>query len=225
VGNTTLVVNDPSDGAPATPDPTDTAPVSDRPHKTITGDILAGDTDVDSPGPLTVTPGTFSTNDGGTVTLQADGDFTFEPAPATSCTDTSDFFDYTVTDSGSPAKTDTGRVTIALTGCVWYVNNDDAQGNSGTSEKPFDTLAQAETASGTGHSIFVYDGNDTSSGYASGINLKANQKLIGEAATLTVGSDALHSADAANRPTITDNNADVVDLDDATEVRGFNIDP
>jgi hypothetical protein len=38
---------------------------------------------------------------------------------------------------------------------VWYVNNDDAQGNSGTSEKPFDTLAQAETASGTGHSIFV----------------------------------------------------------------------
>ncbi len=27
---------------------------------------------------------------------QADGDFTFEPAASTSCTDASDFFDYTV---------------------------------------------------------------------------------------------------------------------------------
>ncbi|HEY6691748.1 MAG TPA: hypothetical protein VI006_02790, partial [Solirubrobacteraceae bacterium] len=149
---------------------------------------------------------------------------------STSCTDTSDFFDYTVSDQnaagpGPAPGTDTGRVTIAISGCVWYVNNDDAQGNSGTSEKPFDTLAQAETASGAGHTIFVYDGNNTSTGYAAGINLKANQKLIGEAATLTVGADTLHLADAANKPTITDNNADVVDLDDANEVRGLNIDP
>ena len=40
-----------------------------------------------------------------------------------------------------------------------------------------------------------------------------------------VGADTLHSADAANKPTITDNNADVVDLDDGTEVRGSGIDP
>ena len=227
VGNTTLNVNDPSDGRPATPDPTDTAPVTDRPHKEITGDILAGDADVDSPaGGLTVTAGTFATNDGGTVTIEADGDFNFEPAATTSCTDTSDFFDYTLNDNDPLGnQTDTGRVTIAISGCVWYVNNDDAQGNSGTSEKPFDTLAQAEGASGTGHSIFVYDGNNTTTGYAAGISLKANQKLIGEAAALIVGSDTLHSADAANKPTITDNNADVVELDDGNEVRGFNIDP
>src|SRR3954470_6140046 len=74
VGNTTFVGNDPDDGAPATPDPTDTSPVTDRPHKTISGDILAGDSDVDGPGPLTVTPGTFATNDGGTVTIESDGD-------------------------------------------------------------------------------------------------------------------------------------------------------
>ena len=225
IGNTTFVMNDPSDGAPSTPDPTDTSPVTDRPHKTISGDILAGDTDVDGPGPLTITPGTFASNDGGSVTLQADGDFTFEPAASTSCTDASDFFDYTVEDSGSPEQTDTGRVTIAISGCVWYVNNDDAQGNSGTSERPFDTLAQAETASAAGHTIFVYDGNDTSAGYAAGISLKASQKLIGEAAALVVGADTLHGADAANKPSITDNGADVVELDDGNEVRGFNIDP
>ena len=225
IGNTTLVVNDPDDGAPSTPDPTDTGPVTNRPHKTISGDILTGDTDPDGPA-LTVTPGVFPTSDGGTVTLEGDGDFTFEPAPATSCADASDFFDYTVSDGAVPTPgTDTGRVTISVSGCVWYVNNDDGQGNSGTAEKPFDTLAQAETASSAGHTIFIYDGNNTTTGYAAGINLKANQKLVGEAAPLTIGSDTLHSADAANRPTITDTNADVVDLDDGNEVRGVSIDP
>ncbi len=133
-GNTTMQVDDPTDNKSA---PTD-------PHTEIAGDILAGDTDVDGPGPLTVTPGTFATNDGGSVTLESDGDFVFHPAASTSCTDTSDFFDYTVEDSGTPEETDTGRVTIAIAGCVWYVSND-ATGNSGTSSAPFDTLAQAET--------------------------------------------------------------------------------
>jgi VCBS repeat-containing protein len=225
VGNTTFVGDDPTDGAMATPDPTDTSPVTDRPHKTVIGDILAGDTDVDGPGPLTVTAGTFPTNDGGTVTIEADGDFTFEPVASTSCTDSSDFFDYTINDAGSPNQTDVGRVTIAIAGCVWYVNNDDAQGNNGTSEKPFNTLAQAETASGNNHYTFVYDGNNTTTGYDAGINLNSGERLIGEAASLIVGSDTLHSADAANRPTLTDNNADVVDLAAGNEVRGLELDP
>ena len=174
-----------------------------------------------------MTPGTFATNDGGTVTVQADGDFVFEPAAGTSCTDTQRLLRLhrQRQTTRSATGTDTGRVTIAITGCVWYVNNNDAQGNNGTSEKPFDTLAQAETASSAGHTIFVYDGDDTTTGYTTGFNLKASQKLIGEAAALTVGADTLHSADAANKPTITDNNADVVDLDDGNEVRGLSIDP
>ena len=72
IGNTSLVVNDPDDGAPAL----------SSPKKSISGDILAGDTDVDGPGPLTVTPGTFATNDGGSVTIEADGDFTYINDPA-----------------------------------------------------------------------------------------------------------------------------------------------
>ena len=68
-----MIVNDPDDGAPE---------ARTDPKTTISGDILAGDTDADGPGPLTVTPGTFATNDGGTVTIEADGDFTFEPAAA-----------------------------------------------------------------------------------------------------------------------------------------------
>jgi hypothetical protein len=233
VGNTSLSVNDttnhggPADGRMATPDPTDTAPVLDRPFKGITGDILTNDTDAESANSaLTAVAGTFSTNDGGSVTIQADGDFVYEPAPGTSCTDHSDFFTYNVTDNdpGTPL-TGAGTVTVATAGCVWYVNNDDAQGNSGTSDKPFDTLAQAQTASVTGDSIFVYDGNDSSAGYNAGVLLKANQQLIGEAATLGVGSDTLHLADSANRPTLTNNNADVVTLASGSTEQGLAIDP
>jgi len=215
VGNTAFVGDDPSDGAPSVAGP----------KKTITADILAGDTDPDGPGPLVVTAGTFASNDGGTVVLESDGDFTFTPAAGTSCSDTSDFFDYTVSDQnpGTPA-TDAGRVNITIAGCVWYVNNN-APGNAGTSTAPFDTLAQAETASAAGHTIFVFDGDNTSTGYAAGLDLKSNQRLLGEAATLQIGSDVLHSANPANRPTITDNSADVVSLASGNTVRGVQLDP
>ena len=215
VGNTALVVNDPTDGPPALA----------APKKSITGDILAGDTDVDGPGPLVVTAGTFATNDGGTVTVEADGDFTYLPAAGTSCTDTSDFFDYTVSDQDpTTPQTDVGRVTLGITGCVWYVSNNLA-GNSGTSTAPFDTLAQAQTASATGDTIYLFDGDNTTTGYAAGIDLKANQRLIGEVAALQVGSDVLAAAVPGNRPTITDNNADVVALAAGNTVRGVQIDP
>ncbi|MEA2154406.1 MAG: hypothetical protein QOE11_546, partial [Solirubrobacteraceae bacterium] len=224
VANTTLVVNQSADGAPPTPDPTDTSPGTDRPHKTISGDIIAGDTDPEN-ATLTVQPGTFATNDGGSVTLQADGDFTFEPAASTSCTDTSDFFDYTIQDNASPNGTDQGRVAIAIAGCVYYVDNNDAQGNQGTSEKPFDTLAQAQAASGTGNSIYVYRGDGTTAGQTAGIDLKLNQKLIGEAGTLTIGSDTLNSADPAKRPAITTTAANVVNLAAGNTLQGLRLDP
>jgi hypothetical protein len=238
VGNTTLSVNDatshggPADGRMATPDPTDTAPMTDRPHKEITGDIIGNDTDPESANSaLTITAGTFQTknastnaNDGGSVTVEADGDFLFEPPPG--CPAVNSYFDYTLQDSaGTNPGTDTGRVTIASAGCVWYVNNNDAQGNSGTSEKPFDTIAQAETASGANQTIFVYDGNDSTTGYNTGILMDANQQLLSEAATLTIGSDTLHTADSANKASLTNNNADVVTLAGGATVEGFNIDP
>ncbi|MEO6350362.1 MAG: S-layer homology domain-containing protein, partial [Candidatus Limnocylindrales bacterium] len=213
VGNTTLVVNDPTDAAPS----------AAFPKKSISGDILDGDTDVDGPGPLTVSAGTFSTTNGGSVTIEADGDFVYVSDPGDLCVPTSDAFNYTVNDGGSPNRTDIGQVTIALSGCVWYVSNN-APGNAGSSTLPFDTLAQAQTASAAGHTIFIFDGDNTTLGYSAGITLKANQRLLGEDVTLVVGSDTLWTA-TANRPTITDLNADVVELAAGNEVRGLQIDP
>jgi Bacterial Ig domain/Bacterial cadherin-like domain len=231
VGNTTFVGNDPDDAAPATPDPTDTSPQANRAHKTITADILAGDTDVDGPGPLTVTPETKATNLGGSVTIEPDGDFTYEPPAASSCTNPSDFFDYTVEDSDpSDEKTDVGRVTIALTGCVWYVNNNDATGNSGTAAAPFDTIQQAETASNpatpaTIGTVYVQDGNNTTLGYTTGLNMNSGEKLIGEAADLVVGTDTLQTGNSGKRPQLTDALEDVVALDDSSTVKGIEVDP
>ncbi|MEA2372992.1 MAG: hypothetical protein QOH12_3386 [Solirubrobacteraceae bacterium] len=215
IGNTALIVNAPGDPAPTV----------SGPSKTVNANILANDSDPDGPNPLAVVPGTFATNDGGSVTIQSDGDFVFTPAPATSCTDHSDFFDYTVTDAnpGTPG-TAVARVTIQITGCVWYVNNN-APGNSGTSTAPFDTLAQAQTASAAADTIFVEAGDGTSAGLSAGIALKDNQQLIGEAAALQVGPDVLQAAVPANRPTITNSNADVVGLASGNTVRGVQLDP
>jgi hypothetical protein len=226
IGNTTLVVDDPTDGAP-------TVPAKDL-HKTITGSILSGDTDVDGPGPLIVSAGTFATANGGSVTIEADGDFTFKPAAGASCTDASDSFDYTVSDQnpGTPG-TDIGTVTVGLDGCIWYVDNSSAGADLGTSAAPFHTLAQAEVASAATDTVFVFDGDNTSTGYGTGFAMKTQQRLIGEATGLTIdvdgpggiAPDTLSAPNAAARPTLTANNEDVVALGSGGEVRGLSIDP
>lgn len=214
IGNTTLVVDDPSDAAPTV----------GHTSRTVSADVLDGDTDVDGPGPLVVTAGTFPTNDGGTVVLEADGDFVYTPAAGTSCTDTSDFFDYTVSDGAASPAADTGRVTITLSECVWYVSNS-AAGNAGTSSAPFDTLAQAQAASAANHTIYLFDGDDTTTGYAAGFDLKAGQRLLGEAADLSVAGVQLRNGVPAARPTLTDAGNDVVTLSTGNTVRGVQVDP
>jgi len=113
-------------------------------------------------------------------------------------------------------------------------NNNDPAGNSGTSTAPFDTLAQAETASGNNHTVFVFDGDNTATGYGGdGYTMNSGERLIGEHEGLTVDPDqggplagqTLHPANPGAHPTLTATGADVIALDDANEVRGFNLDP
>jgi large repetitive protein len=199
VGNTSLVGNDPDDGAP---DPS-------GPQKTISGDILSGDTDIDGPGPLVVQSGTFSTNDGGSVVIESDGDFTFHPKAGTSCTDTSDFLDYTVSDQNSTAKlgtagTDTGRVTIEIQDCVWSVDSSLGSNGDGRSHSPFNSLSGINGAGGTGDAddasqkLFLYDGT-----YSGGLPLENIQTLLSERNGLVVpdggsGNLTLVSAGGSN---------------------------
>ncbi len=209
IGNTAFVVDDPSD---AVPDPS-------GPQKTISGDVLAGATDVDSSN-LSVVAGTSASNDGGVFTIEADGDYTYTPAAGTSCTDTSDFATYTVTDNEGAPQTDTGQINFSISGCVWYVDNSSAAGGNGTSATPFDTLDEADVAATTtGAYLYVYAGTGTSTGLNDTVALLASQRLIGGAAALTVGATTLHTANAANRPQL----AGTVDVDDANVVTGVQI--
>ena len=119
---------------------------------------------------------------------------------------------------------------------MWYVNNNnDPAGNSGTSRAPFDTLTQAENASAVNHTVFVFDGTNTATGYdGNGYTMNAGERLIGEHEGLTVDPDGagsplaaqtLHPANPGAHPTLPATGADVIDLDDGNEVRGLNLDP
>src|SRR5205823_5040624 len=64
-----------------------------------------------------------------------------------------DSFTYTLTDSGG--LTDTATVTINVASQrVWYVKNNAAAGGLGRSTDPFDTLAEAQTASTPNDTIY-----------------------------------------------------------------------
>jgi len=162
--------------------------------------------DPDGPSPLSVTLGTATA--GAIVTINSsDGAFTYIPPAGKTGSDT---FTYVVSD-GMDSVTRT--VTITFVSRVWYVKNNATAGGLGRSNDPFDTLAEAQSASGTGDYIFVYGGDQTTTGQAAGIVLKANQKLYGEAFGLTISGTVngvvnpiLVAANVANRPKI-DNTA------------------
>ena len=200
------------------------------------GSVLDNDTNVHSPGsPLHAEPQTdAATALGGRVTINDDGTFTYQPEAGDTGTDG---FTYRVCDD-SPCNSGTvtnatGTVNITLVGEVWYVKNDAAGAGDGTSHTPFDTLVEGEASSGANDTTFVYDGDNTTTGYDSGYALNAGERLIGEVAGLSIDPDgggslntvALLGATPGAYPTLTVSNEDVVDLDDGNEVRGFTLDP
>ena len=205
VGNTTLAVgqNGPSGEA----------------FKQVSGSVLDNDTDLDTPANgLSVSAKTTATSLGGSATIAADGKFTYTPPAGT--TGSTDSFDYTVSDG---KQTDTGIVQIALSGRVWYVDNDRAVAGSGRSSSPFDTLAAAATASSAGDTIYVHQGDGSSAKQNAGVTLKANQQLLGEAVDLVIGGDTLFDGSAAQRPTIGNSAGVGVTLASGSRVEGLKV--
>ena len=214
IGNTVLIVDDPADGAPTVTGPS----------RTISGSILAGDTDVDGSGPLQVVPGNLASNDGGSVSVQADGDFVFTPKVGTSCSDTSDFFDYTVTDGDSPTPgTDVGRVTIEITDCVWYVDAAAVGGGDGSSGAPYNSLVSLNGAGGAGdvdgagQTFFLYTGT-----YSTGLELEGTQKLFGQSHGLSVDGTQLVAAGGTN-PSIANPGGHALTLASGDTIQGISL--
>ena len=190
IGNTALVINDPTDAAP------NPAGV----EKTVAGDLLAGGTDVDTPSNLWTITATTVTNAGGSLVIEADGDLTYHPAAGFSG---NAVFTYTLNDNDpdTPAnQTDTGTITINVpaTPRVWYVDNTAAAGGDGTSDGPFDALADVTGATGpdaAGDIIYLHSGTGT---YTGGITLLNTQTLHGAGTALVVSGTTL--AAGGHRP-------------------------
>ena len=205
--------------------------------RVTTGSVLTNDTDPDTPAAelLVQAVSDAATEKGGRVTINADGTFAYEP-PA-GITGETDSFTYRVCDAtpctASTVANSTGTLNLPIAGQVWYVDNTAAAGGDGTSAKPFDTLAKAETASGAGDTTFVFDGNDTSTGLGSGYIMNDSERLIGEVAGLTLDPDGagslgtfdLYPATAGKRPTLTASGKDVVTLASKSTVTGLALDP
>jgi Bacterial Ig-like domain (group 2)/Cadherin-like domain len=135
--------------------------------------VLANDTD-DEDNPVSAVAGTFPTASGGTVTIAADGGFSYLSAAGFTGADS---FTYTATDGTDSAS---ATVTIVSPYRVWYVDNAAAAPGDGRDASPFATLKAAESASAAGETVFLRSGNGTSAGYDEGIVLKTGQSLTGQ---------------------------------------------
>jgi uncharacterized repeat protein (TIGR01451 family) len=170
---------------------------------------------------LLVTAGTFATSQGGSVTIAADGSFTY--TPQTGDQNVNDTFGYTVTDGdGLPS---TGLVTIVLGARVWYVDSVLGGGGSedGSSLHPYNTLADISGASGSdaiGDIIFVRNAGAT---YDGNLTLLNNQLLYGSGTNLTVNTIVINTAGANTSLGATAAATNSITLASGNTVTGFTI--
>ena len=189
----------------------------------LTGTLISNDL---PNGGVAVTPGTFATTQGGSVTIAADGTFIYTP-PVSAIALASDTFTYTIMSdtggTGTPTMA-TGSVTLNLSGRVWYVKDTGANGN-GQSQSPFNSLGNFTNAARvspdtSGDIIFVYNGTP----YDATIKLLSNEQLIGQGVALVVNTITL--VPAGTKPQITNAstlNGNIVTLNDGDTVKGLTL--
>ncbi|MEY4529289.1 MAG: hypothetical protein RLZZ156_10 [Deinococcota bacterium] len=123
------------------------------------------------------------------ITVNTDGSLSINPAANLRTTDS---FNYSIAD-GTCTWTRPAGVTIQ-NAVTWFVKNNVATTGDGRFSSPFKTLVEAQTASLANDTIYVYNGDNSTTGQNAGITLKAGQKLIGQGVALTVGGDAIEVA-------------------------------
>ena len=137
----------------------------------------AGASDVDSPAPVFVPEVAETTDQGGSLTLDDDGDFHYTPPIGFTGIDTETL---TITDGEGGNVPVTLRITVSDT--IWYVEDTTGAKNpagdaDGRSTDAFETLGAAEAASGPGDTILVME---TDAPLDEGISLQSGQKLYGQ---------------------------------------------
>ncbi|MCP4449805.1 MAG: hypothetical protein GY811_31405, partial [Myxococcales bacterium] len=173
--------------------------------------VLANDSD-DDLDDITVIADDIVSSMGGSITLASDGSFSYIPPQGAK--DIVDTFDYQLTDG---FESSVGTASVTISNLVWYVDNMAIEAGDGRSAVPYQTLPEAQVASGTDDIIFVQGEN-----YSTGIALQEGQILVGAAAGLTVDGVEI-IAPSLTRPIITDAAASGVRLSERGEIRGLAI--
>jgi hypothetical protein len=187
--------------------------------------LLANDTDflgdtftITSPPIGVPTPTTL----GGTVTVQANGTFTYTtPAGANSGTDT---FTYTLTDSGG--LTGNGTVSLDIAGRVWFVKGDVPGPGTGTQADPFRLLSAVNGAGGAGDPdaandfIYLYE-TAAAVDYTGGLGLEAGQHLVGSGSALVVGTTTV--LPAGTPPTVVNTGGNALTLASGATIEGLTV--
>jgi len=142
------------------------------------GGLTSNDSDPDG-GPIAAVAGTTTSANGGDVTVNADGSFTYNPAPGFEGADT---FTYTI--AGASAPNNTATVTVNVSGMIWFID-DSAAGGDGRLTSPFNSISAFNSfaADGPNDNIFVYSGS-----YTGGLALQSGQALIGEGSTASLAT-------------------------------------
>ena len=184
----------------------------------VSGNVLANDTDVDGEALTVTNPGTY-TGTYGTLTLAANGSYTYTPNAAAQALNSGDVvqdsFNYTASDG---TASDTATLTVTINGAndgpqtVWYIDNSAAGStNVGTQANPFTSIAAFNAAQGDaggpqdGATVYLLQGTGTYA-EADGINLLDDQILIG-----------------VGQPTIAPLAGNGIDLADNNNVSGVDI--
>jgi hypothetical protein len=170
------------------------------------------------PPPNTPTP----TAQGGTVTIAADGTFSYtSPAGFAGPTDS---FTYTIADGGG--LTGSATVTLTVAGLVWFIDRNAPPGGTGTQASPFDEIADVNGPGGAGdpdgpnHIIYLHD-RAAAIDYVLGLELEPGQRLVGSGVPLVVGATTV--LPATTPPTVEHAGGNAITLASGATVTGLNI--
>jgi hypothetical protein len=205
--------------------------------------------------PFDATPGVLSaTQQGGTVLIQADGSYVYEPPLGFEGPDS---FTYWIEEPGRPDPSDT-IVLLQVSHMVWFIDGAASPGGTGRMSDPFDSLDAFNTVQNVppsppsgippapistinpddqpqeGDCIFVYDRAGTVE-YDGGIRLRDGQELIGNGVDLVLNGMTVVPASTLPTPNpVLTNSAPafgetpggypVVTLGNGNVIRGIDID-
>ncbi len=217
IGNTPLAVSAPANGVLANDfDP-------DNPTPTLGTDLFV------APGSVTKIGGTVA--GAGSLTISADGAFTYTPPLGETGTEV---FQYSARDGDALDSVDPGVVTFTIADMVWYIDNSVAASGAGRASDPFKTLADFMAVQGggagkpaVGDFIRLRTGtSDYDSAGAASLSLLDDQKLVGQGVDLVVGTTTLETGGAGQEPTLTNTGGtpgDGIALASGNTIRGLDV--